>query len=145
VRWPPSSLLEATRRPIFFLTVPLSLLGSPAMMKAYKSGIPGNGKPFPDGDKIAKIMWGGDRPSLSGRVCRENVVCCLHLRMHWDPYHGDSRYRGPRLKANALPVLYSNLSDDLPSVEFEGTNVTTEENLLATWQPRPIQGNSPSK
>jgi hypothetical protein len=27
------------------------------MMKAYRAGIPGNGKPFPDGSKIAKIEW----------------------------------------------------------------------------------------
>ncbi len=34
-----------------------AILGNPAMIKAYKSGIPGNGKPFPDGAKIVKIMW----------------------------------------------------------------------------------------
>jgi len=27
------------------------------MVAAYKSGIPGNGKPFPDGVKFAKIHW----------------------------------------------------------------------------------------
>jgi len=27
------------------------------MIKAYREGIPGNGKPFPDGSKIAKIGW----------------------------------------------------------------------------------------
>jgi hypothetical protein len=27
------------------------------MMDAYRAGIPGNGKPFPDGSKIAKIQW----------------------------------------------------------------------------------------
>jgi hypothetical protein len=27
------------------------------MIAAYKAGIPGNGKPFPDGSKIAKIHW----------------------------------------------------------------------------------------
>jgi hypothetical protein len=27
------------------------------MIKAYQSGIPGNGKPFPDGAKMAKIHW----------------------------------------------------------------------------------------
>jgi Cytochrome P460 len=27
------------------------------MIKAYQSGIPGNGKPFPDGSKMAKIHW----------------------------------------------------------------------------------------
>ena len=33
------------------------ILGNPAMIKAYKAGIPGNGKPFPDGAKMAKIHW----------------------------------------------------------------------------------------
>ena len=34
-----------------------SILGNPAMIEAYKSGIPGNGKPFPDGVRFAKIHW----------------------------------------------------------------------------------------
>jgi hypothetical protein len=33
------------------------ILGNPAMIEAYKSGIPANGKPFPDGAKMAKIHW----------------------------------------------------------------------------------------
>jgi Cytochrome P460 len=32
-------------------------LGNPTMIDAYKAGIPGNGKPFPDGAKMAKIHW----------------------------------------------------------------------------------------
>jgi hypothetical protein len=32
-------------------------LGNPVMIKAYQAGIPGNGKPFPDGAKMAKIHW----------------------------------------------------------------------------------------
>jgi hypothetical protein len=34
-----------------------TILGNPAMIEAYKAGIPGNGKPFPDGAKMAKIHW----------------------------------------------------------------------------------------
>jgi len=33
------------------------ILANPAMIKAYQSGIPGNGKPFPDGSKMAKVHW----------------------------------------------------------------------------------------
>ena len=33
------------------------ILGNPAMIEAYEAGIPGNGKPFPDGSKMAKIHW----------------------------------------------------------------------------------------
>ncbi len=34
-----------------------TILGNRAMIEAYKAGIPGNGKPFPDGAKMAKIHW----------------------------------------------------------------------------------------
>jgi len=34
-----------------------AILGNPAMIDAYKAGIPGNGKPFPDGAKMAKVHW----------------------------------------------------------------------------------------
>ena len=33
------------------------ILGNPAMIEAYKAGIPESGKPFPDGAKMAKIHW----------------------------------------------------------------------------------------
>ncbi|MEJ1964942.1 MAG: cytochrome P460 family protein [Gammaproteobacteria bacterium] len=33
------------------------ILGNPAMIEAFKAGIPGNGKPFPDGARMAKIHW----------------------------------------------------------------------------------------
>ena len=33
------------------------ILGNPAMMDAYRAGIPRNGKPVPDGAKMAKIHW----------------------------------------------------------------------------------------
>jgi hypothetical protein len=33
------------------------ILANPAMIDAYRVGVPGNGKPFPDGSKIAKIEW----------------------------------------------------------------------------------------
>ncbi len=33
------------------------ILGNPAMIAAFKEGVPGNGRPFPDGAKMAKIHW----------------------------------------------------------------------------------------
>ncbi len=33
------------------------ILANPAMIDAYRDGVPGNGKHFPDGSKIAKIHW----------------------------------------------------------------------------------------
>jgi len=34
-----------------------AIVGNPVMIDAYKEGVPGNGKPFPDGAKMAKIHW----------------------------------------------------------------------------------------
>src|ERR1700691_3153030 len=34
-----------------------AMVANPVMIDAYKAGVPGNGKPFPDGSKIAKIEW----------------------------------------------------------------------------------------
>ena len=33
------------------------ILANPVMIDAYRAGIPGNGKPFPDGSKMAKVHW----------------------------------------------------------------------------------------
>ena len=32
------------------------IVANPIMIAAYKAGVPGNGKPFPDGSKIAKLQ-----------------------------------------------------------------------------------------
>jgi cytochrome P460 len=34
-----------------------AIMGNPTIIKAYESGIPGNGKPFPDGSKMTKVHW----------------------------------------------------------------------------------------
>jgi cytochrome P460 len=33
------------------------IVANPIMINAYKAGIPGNGQPFPEGSKIAKLQW----------------------------------------------------------------------------------------
>jgi len=33
------------------------IVANPLMIKAYEEGVPGNGKPFPDGSKIVKLEW----------------------------------------------------------------------------------------
>jgi hypothetical protein len=33
------------------------ILANPVMIDAYRAGVPGNGQPFPDGAKMAKIHW----------------------------------------------------------------------------------------
>ena len=38
------------------------ILANPTMIDAYRAGIPGNGKPFPDGSKMAKIHWKPEKP-----------------------------------------------------------------------------------
>ena len=34
-----------------------AIVANPAMIDAYRAGVPGNGKPFPDGAKMAKVHW----------------------------------------------------------------------------------------
>ena len=33
------------------------IVANPAMINAYKSGVPGNGHTFPEGSKIVKLQW----------------------------------------------------------------------------------------
>jgi hypothetical protein len=33
------------------------IVANPTMIQVYRAGVPGNGKPFPDGSKIVKIHW----------------------------------------------------------------------------------------
>src|SRR5690242_16623776 len=33
------------------------IVANPAMITAYKAGVPGNGQPFPDGSMIVKLQW----------------------------------------------------------------------------------------
>jgi Cytochrome P460 len=33
------------------------IVANPAMIAAYKAGVPGNGRPFPEGSKIVKLQW----------------------------------------------------------------------------------------
>jgi hypothetical protein len=38
------------------------IVANPVAMNAYRAGVPGNGRPFPDGSRLAKIEW---RPKKS--------------------------------------------------------------------------------
>ena len=42
-----------------------AILANPAMINAYKEGIPGNGKPFPDGSMVVKIEWSKKKNAVS--------------------------------------------------------------------------------
>jgi hypothetical protein len=33
------------------------IVGNPTIINAFKAGVPGNGKPFPDGSRIVKLQW----------------------------------------------------------------------------------------
>jgi Cytochrome P460 len=52
------------------------ILGNPAMIDAYKAGIPGSGKPFPDGAKMAKIHW--NTKKNPGEPGQPDVPATLH-------------------------------------------------------------------
>jgi hypothetical protein len=53
-----------------------AILGNPQMIQALKSGIPGNGKPFPDGARMAKIHW--TATSKSAYLGSPTVAGALH-------------------------------------------------------------------
>jgi Cytochrome P460 len=50
----PDSTMGASEEPDDKLTV---IVANPAMIDAYRAGVPGNGEPFPDGAKTMKILW----------------------------------------------------------------------------------------
>jgi len=58
------------------------ILGNPVMIDAYRAGIPGNGKPVPDGAKMAKVHWTPKQneffPPFGNRweYWRENCCSC---------------------------------------------------------------------
>jgi hypothetical protein len=41
-----------------------AVLANPVMIKAYLDGVPANGKPFPDGSRVAKIHWNTKQTAL---------------------------------------------------------------------------------
>jgi len=51
------------------------IVGNPAMIEAFRAGVPGNGKPFPDGAKMAKIHW---NPKKSETFPGPTVPGALH-------------------------------------------------------------------
>jgi hypothetical protein len=51
------------------------ILANPAMIDAYLAGIPGNGQPFPDGVKMAKIHW---KPNKNQYFPNTTVPGTLH-------------------------------------------------------------------
>ena len=51
------------------------IVGNPAMIQAFQAGIPGNGKPFPDGARMAKIHW---NPKQSELFPQATVSGALH-------------------------------------------------------------------
>lgn len=48
-----------------------AILGNPVMIRAYREGIPGNGKPFPEGSTVAKIEWSKRKNPVSPYPVRE--------------------------------------------------------------------------
>ena len=69
-----------------------SILGNPVMMDALRAGVPGNGKPFPDGAKMAKIHW---TPKTQADVPRsaEGAGYSCQRRFHGE---GQQEVRGQR-------------------------------------------------
>jgi hypothetical protein len=58
------------------------ILANPVMIDAYRTGNPGNGKPFPDGSKIAKIHWNTKKSAEAPlpRWCRAPCMTLISSR-----------------------------------------------------------------
>jgi hypothetical protein len=56
------------------------ILANPVAIDAYRAGIPGNGKPFPDGSKLAKIHW---LPKQSATAPTPTTVTSTLLNAHF--------------------------------------------------------------
>jgi len=69
------------------------ILGNPTIIAAYKSGIPGNGKPFPDGSKIAKVQW---KPKKSTEA-PFSVKCRTRWQISFSWKRTARNFRTPRM------------------------------------------------
>ena len=61
-----------------------ALVANPIMMKAVKAGIPGNGQPFPEGAKIAKLQWKPKKSTEAPFVVDVPDVCQQAIVMEKD-------------------------------------------------------------
>jgi hypothetical protein len=72
-----------------------AILANPLMIDAYRAGIPGNGKLFPDGAKMAKIHWNPKKmetfPSATVPATQHDVDFMVK-----DQRHGRSSNMTPR-------------------------------------------------
>ena len=59
-----------------------AILANPVMIEAYRAGVPGNGKPFPDGSKIAKIHWKPVKSKECSRSDDGSAGCTGRRRLH---------------------------------------------------------------
>ena len=82
------------------------ILANPVAIGAYRAGVPGNGKPFPDGSKIVKIHW---NPKKSAEAPAPTTVPdTLHDVVSWRGIARDSRTAadgdGPSLNMTPRPT-----------------------------------------
>ena len=68
------------------------IVANPVMIDAYQAGVPGNGKPFPDGSKIVKLQW-KPKKSTEGALRRE---CAGHVHAGFRHRKGQQEVSGER-------------------------------------------------
>ena len=56
------------------------IVANPAMIDAYRAGVPGNGRQFPDGSRIAKIDWNPRQSPESPSPVRVPDTLSVHPR-----------------------------------------------------------------
>ena len=78
-----------------------AILGNPVIIEAYKSGIPGNGKPFPDGSKMAKIHWNAKK-SAEAPASDDSAGHAARRRFHGQGQQEISGHRRVGIRAVQL-------------------------------------------
>ena len=89
----PDSMMGASERPDDVLNM---IVANPAMIDAYRAGVPGNGKPFPDGSSLRRSR--GNRNRMEAPF----AVRCGHPGRRW--LHGEGQQDSRTLADGDTPV-----------------------------------------
>ena len=66
------------------------ILANPAMISGYQAGIPGNGKHFADGSKMAKIHWNAKKSDFPGQALVSDTLHDVDFMMKDSKRFADS-------------------------------------------------------
>ena len=106
------------------------MVANPTMIDAYRAGIPGNGKPFPDGSKIAKIEWKPKKSTESPFAVRipESLQDVFFIEK-------DAK-RFPNTKGWAYAVFDYNPASDTFTPDPTGRRQLAGSSAIRSWRKR---------